>query len=144
MPHENDLFALDDERFLSLTTFRKSGEPVSTPVWIGREDDALIVTTPEASGKVKRVRNDPRIEVRPCNRFGKVKDGVEAVAGLVDVVIDEGTQPRLTEMFRKKYGLEYRIFMLVEGLMKSGPSNRVILRIVPADKPHGGALPTPD
>ena len=37
--------ALGDEQFLSLTTFRKSGERVSTPVWIGRDGDALMVTT---------------------------------------------------------------------------------------------------
>ena len=141
MANEHNLLALGDKRFLSLTTFRKSGEPVSTAVWIGREGDTLIVTTPEASGKVTRIRNDPRIEVRPCNRFGHVKDGVEAVAGLVDDVIDEASQPRLTELFRKKYGLEYRIFMLIEGLMKSNRSNRVILRIVPADK-HGGSTPS--
>ncbi len=141
MAHENDLLALNDERFLSLTTFRKSGERVSTAVWIGREGDALIVTTPEASGKVKRVRHDSRVEVRPCNRFGHVKDGVEAVAGLVDVVIDEGSQPRLTEMFRKKYGLEYRIFMVIEGLMKSGRTDRVILRIVPTGKERDTTQP---
>ena len=64
--------ALGDEWFLSLTTFRKSGERVSTPVWIGRDGDALIVTTPQASGKVKRLRNSPRVEVRPCNRMGRV------------------------------------------------------------------------
>lgn len=44
------LATMGDERFVSLTTFRKSGEPVSTAVWIGRDGDAVIVITPEASG----------------------------------------------------------------------------------------------
>lgn len=73
--------ALGDEQFVSLTTFRRSGEPVSAPVWIGRDGDALIVTTPEASGKVKRLRNNPRVELCPCSRMGHVEDGVEPVAG---------------------------------------------------------------
>jgi uncharacterized protein len=121
-----------DEQFLSLTTFRKSGERVSTAVWIGRDGDALIVTTPEASGKVKRLRNSPRVEVRPCNRMGRVKDGIEPVAGVAEVLTDEGTQERLTGIIRRKYGLEYWVVMGIERLIKSGQENRVILRITRA------------
>jgi PPOX class probable F420-dependent enzyme len=124
--------ALGDEQFLSLTTFRKSGERVSTAVWIGRDGDALIVTTPEASGKVKRLRNSPRVEVRPCNRMGRVKDGIEPVAGVAEVLTDEGTQERLTGIIRRKYGLEYWVVMGIERLIKSGQENRVILRITRA------------
>jgi PPOX class probable F420-dependent enzyme len=124
--------ALGDEQFLSLTTFRKSGERVSTAVWIGRDGDALIVTTPEATGKVKRLRNSPRVEVRPCNRMGLVKDGVEPVAGVAEVLTDEGSRERLTGIIRRKYGLKYRVVMGIERLIKSGQENRVILRITRA------------
>ena len=124
--------ALGDERFLSLTTFRKSGERVSTPVWIGRDGDALIVTTPQASGKVKRLRNSPRVEVRPCNRMGRVKDGVEPVASVAEVLTDEGIRERLTGIIRRKYWLEYWMVMGIERMIKSGQENRVILRITPA------------
>ena len=124
--------ALGDERFLSLTTFRKSGERVSTPVWIARDGDALIVTTPQASGKVKRLRNSPRVEVRPCNRMGRVKDGVEPVASVAEVLTDEGIRERLTGIIRRKYWLEYWMVMGIERLIKSGQENRVILRITPA------------
>ncbi len=123
---------LGDERFLSLTTFRKSGVPVSTPVWVGRDGDALIVTTPEASGKVKRLRNNPRVDIRPCSRMGRVKDGVEPVAGVADVLTDDASRERLTGIIRGKYGLEYRVVMGIERLSASRPSNRVILRITPA------------
>jgi PPOX class probable F420-dependent enzyme len=124
--------ALGDEWFLSLTTFRKSGERVSTPVWIARDGDALIVTTPQASGKVKRLRNSPRVEVRPCNRMGRVKDGVEPVAGVAEVLTNEGIRERLTGIIRRKYWLEYWMVMSIERLIKSGQENRVILRITPA------------
>jgi PPOX class probable F420-dependent enzyme len=62
---------LGDEQFLSLTTFRKSGERVSSAMWVARDGDALIMFTPESSGKVKRLRNSPRVELRPCNRMGR-------------------------------------------------------------------------
>lgn len=95
--------------------------------------DALVVTTPEASGKVKRRRKSPRIEMRPCNRMGRVKDGIEPVAGLAEVLTDKGSRERLTGLIRRKYGLEYRLVMGIERLLrKPDRSNRVILRITRA------------
>jgi uncharacterized protein len=54
--------ALGDEPFLSLTTFSKSGERVSSAMWVARDGDALIMFTPESSGKVQRLRNSPLAE----------------------------------------------------------------------------------
>ena len=65
--------ALGDEQYLSLTTFRKSGERVSTPMWVVRDGDALVMFTPEESSKVKRLRNSPRVELR--HRYGESTDG---------------------------------------------------------------------
>ena len=134
MPPGSALAALGDERFVSLTTFRKSGERMSTPVWVGRDGDALVVTTPEASGKVKRLRNSsPRVELRPCSRTGRVDAGAEPVAGVAEVLTDQGDRERLTGIIRRKYGLEYRVVMGIERLLsKSGRGNRVILRITRA------------
>ena len=124
--------ALGDEPFLSLTTFRKSGERVSSAMWVARDGDALIMFTPEASGKVKRLRNSPHVELRPCNRMGRVKEGVEPVAGIAEVLTDEDTLERATGMIRRKYGLMYQVIMAIERLIKSGPEKRVILRITRA------------
>lgn len=132
MTTDSAFTALNDNRFLSLTTFRRSGEPVSTPVWIARDGDSLIVTTPAASGKVKRLRNDPRVELRPCSRFGKVEAGAEPVAGLAEILTDATSQDRLEAILRKKYGLEYRIVLGIERLGKRGESKRLILSIRPA------------
>lgn len=132
MASEPELLTLGDERFVSLTTFRSTGAGVSTPVWIAREHDALIVTTPETSGKVKRLRNDPRVELQPCNRFGKVEEGAEPVPGRAEIMAGEGVRTRLASIFRGKYGLEYRVFMAIEALTKRGSRNRVMVRIVPA------------
>jgi uncharacterized protein len=124
--------ALGNEQFLSLTTFRRSGERVSTPMWVARDGDALIMFTPQASGKVKRLRNNPRIELRPCDRFGRVKDGVEPVAGMAEVLTDEDSRERATGIIRREYGLGYRVVMGIERLIKFGQEKRVILRITHA------------
>ncbi len=123
-----DLAGLGDEAFVSLTTYRRNGQPVSTPVWIGRDGDALVVTTPAESGKVKRLRNDPRVELRPCSRRGQVADGAPRAAGRVQIVGGAAAE-RATATIRRKYGLEYRVVMLVERLAARRRKPRVILRI---------------
>ncbi|MBG6214925.1 MAG: PPOX class F420-dependent oxidoreductase [Cryobacterium sp.] len=132
MTLDSALDALGDERFVSLTTFRKSGEGVSTPVWIARDGDALVVTTPEGTGKVKRLRNSARVELRPCDRMGKVKEDVASVAARAEIVTVAGVTERLNVIFLGKYKLEYRIIMLIERLAKKGRRDRVMLRITSA------------
>jgi PPOX class probable F420-dependent enzyme len=124
--------ALGEEQFLSLTTFRKSGERVSTPMWVAQDGDALIMFTPQASGKVKRLRNSLRVELRPSNRRGRVKDGVELDAGVAEVLTDEDSLEHAIGIIRRKYGLGYRVIMAIERLIKFGPEKRVVLRITRA------------
>lgn len=132
MPINPAFDALADERFISLTTFRKSGVAVSTPVWIARDGNDLIVTTPGDSGKVKRLRNNARVELRPCSRMGKVTDDAAPVTGVAEIRSDDASIAKLSETFRKKYGLEYRIFMAIERRGKSGQKRRAMLRIISA------------
>ncbi|MEO6411887.1 MAG: PPOX class F420-dependent oxidoreductase [Pedococcus sp.] len=127
-----DLAALGDEKFVSLTTFRKSGVGVPTTVWVGRDGDSLVVTTPSGSGKVKRVRNDERIELQPSSRRGTVDASVPPVTGVAEVVEGSGAMPRLGEVMSAKYGFEYRLVMGVERLIRRGAPQRVMLRITPA------------
>lgn len=129
------LARLVDEQFVSLTTFRRSGEPVHTPVWIARDGDALVVTTPAASGKVKRLRRDPRVELRPCTRSGKVAEGVTPVPA---VAVVEDTSAAATAALQRKYGFQYRLISLVERLVARRGRDRVILRITAAE-PDGGS-----
>lgn len=60
------------QKYISLTTIRKSGEAVRTPVWFGEEDGKLYVMSRSDSGKFKRIRNNPRVKVAPCTMRGQV------------------------------------------------------------------------
>jgi PPOX class probable F420-dependent enzyme len=133
-----DFDRLGDESFVSLTTFRKSGAAVATPVWIARDGGALIVTTPEDSGKVKRLRNNGNVELRPCTRRGKVDADSEPVAAVAEIVTDESTSRRMADTIRDEYGLEYRIVMFVERILARRQKPRVLLRITSATE---GARP---
>ena len=112
------LLALAESRFVSLTTFRRSGSPVSTPVWVGRDGGSLVVLTPVGSGKVKRLRHDPRVEIRPCGRFGKVPDGVEPVAGTAEVREHPDDVERARATIRRTYPLESRLVLGIERLVE--------------------------
>ena len=129
-----DLAALGDEKFVSLTTFRKSGAAVETTVWIGRDGESLIVTTPSGSGKVKRLRNDERISLRPSSRRGSVDSSVPPVAAVAEVVEGPEAMYRLDSVMGAKYRLEYRLVMGIERLIRRSAPQRVMLRITAADQ----------
>lgn len=129
-----DLAALGDEKFVSLTSFRKSGDAVDTTVWIGRDGDTLIVTTPSGSGKVKRLRHDGRIALRPSSRRGKADTSVPPVAAVAEVVEGREAMYRLDSVMGAKYPLEYRLVMGIERLIRRGAPERVMLRITAADE----------
>jgi uncharacterized protein len=63
--------ALAQERFISVTTFKRNGTPVPTPVWCAGENGSLLVYSEADSGKVKRIRHDPHVLVAPCTARGK-------------------------------------------------------------------------
>ena len=84
--------AFAGHKYLNLETFKKSGEGVKTPVWFAADslapldagDAKLYVYTVGVSGKVKRIRNNPRVRISPCTASGKpLGDWVEARAEIV-------------------------------------------------------------
>ncbi len=84
--------AFTGRKYLNLETFKKSGEGVKTPVWFAADpsvsldssDAKLYVYTIDASGKVKRIRNNQRVRIAPCDMRGRVLgDWVEAHAEIV-------------------------------------------------------------
>ncbi len=63
---------IQDQKYISLTTFRKNGTGVATPIWFGEEGDKLYFMTRSTMGKMKRIRNNPQVKVAPCTIRGKV------------------------------------------------------------------------
>jgi len=63
---------IQGQKYISLTTLRKTGAGVATPVWFGEEDGKLYVMTRSDMGKTKRIRNNPQVRVAPCTMRGTV------------------------------------------------------------------------
>src|ERR1700674_1044791 len=68
-----------NQKYISLKTYRKSGDAVATPVWFGEDGEKLYVMTRSDMGKTKRIRNNPQVRVAPCTVRGKVT-GPESAA----------------------------------------------------------------
>lgn len=122
-----DLAALADEQYISFTTFRRTGVSVATPVWVARDGETLVFTTGLESGKVKRLRNNGDVEIRPCTRTGEVAPDAPTVLAHADVVLDdEGVDAGIAAVV-EKYGDQARRLMSIgEG---QGRPKRAVVRI---------------
>ena len=121
-----DLDRLAAEKYVLLTTFRKDGRAVATPVWAVRDGDSLAVWTVSDSGKVKRIRRDGRVTVAPCDVRGRPHG--EAVPAHATIADPESTR-RGRGLLKQKYRLIGRLSLLGSRLRR-GEGGTVGLRIV--------------
>lgn len=96
-------------RTVVLTTYRKDGTPVPTPVWVVRSGDELRVWTNPAAGKVKRIRNSGRVTLAPSSIRGRVRGA--AVPGTASILPAAEANVVLAAIGRK-YGLSGRLAQL--------------------------------
>jgi len=106
-----------DQKYLNLETFRKNGQGVPTPVWFAEHQDVLYVRTMAGSGKVKRLRNNGRARVAPCNASGGVLG--EWVDSQASLVTDKATSDQINQLFIRKYGLIKTLFEFFYVLRKT-------------------------
>ncbi|WP_031088253.1 PPOX class F420-dependent oxidoreductase [Streptomyces sp. NRRL WC-3549] len=88
--------------YVSLTTYRKDGTPVATPVWAAADGDVLYVWTRSDSWKVKRLRNDSRVRVTVCDVRGRIAEGAPSAEGTARLLDGAGTAA-----VRKALGRKY-------------------------------------
>ena len=100
---------LGSEKYVLLTTFRKDGRAVGTPLWVASVDGGLGFWTPTNTGKIKRIRNNARVTVQPCDVRGNPSgEPVEAHARIGD----RDDWARVREAMVGKYGLTARLTFL--------------------------------
>ena len=99
---------LANARYVSLTTYRRDGTAVATPVWVASEEGYLLVLTDADSGKVKRLGNDPRIEIAPCDARGSLLG--DPASGRASVIHDGELVQRGRDLIRRRYGWQARVF----------------------------------
>jgi hypothetical protein len=104
---------LRGQQYMNLVTYRKSGEAVSTPVWFAEANGRIYLFTNGETGKVKRIRNNPQVEVCAADARGKAHGALEhGHATIVSGAEASAADAALT----RKYGLIKRLFSLVARL----------------------------
>jgi PPOX class probable F420-dependent enzyme len=123
---------LGDERYISITTFRRDQSPVATPVWVVADNGRLYVWTGSQTGKVKRIRRNPAVTVAPCT-FRGVPTG-PAVAARAEIV-PAADRPHIWRLFAAKYGIQLRLSVWsgrISALLRRGkrpPAQQIYLEL---------------
>jgi PPOX class probable F420-dependent enzyme len=91
---------IQGQKYLSLTTFRKTGAGVATPVWFGEQDGKLYIMTRSDMGKTKRIRNNPQVRVAPCTIRGTVTGEAHAATARI---LPPGEHVRARQAINRKY-----------------------------------------
>ena len=99
---------LKNQKYVSLTTYRKNGIGVSTPIWFAEASGKIYVMTRSDSGKYKRIRNNPVVRVAPCTIRGRVT-GPEFPARARILPVEEWERAR--QAIRAKYWLTRITFL---------------------------------
>ncbi|MET0196388.1 MULTISPECIES: PPOX class F420-dependent oxidoreductase [Nocardiaceae] len=117
-----------DGKYVSLTTFKKDGTPVATPLWGARDGDRLLVWTTTDSWKVKRIKRNAKVTVAPCTARGKVEGA--AVDGVAEILDAAGTE-QARAAIASKYGILG--WLTVKGSsLRRGKSGTVGISVVPS------------
>jgi uncharacterized protein len=104
------LLNLVGEKYINLETYRRNGRGVRTPVWFvessSGDSRALFVRTSDDTGKYKRIRNNPSVQIAPCDMRGSIKG--EWVKGEARIASEE-EKLKAFKMLEKKYGMIYKM-----------------------------------
>ncbi|MEU6840369.1 PPOX class F420-dependent oxidoreductase [Streptomyces sp. NPDC046716] len=99
----SDIDAIRRATYISLTTYRKDGTPVATPVWqVPRADGTVLVVTPADSWKVKRIRNNDAVTVAVCTVRGRTAPDAPVLSGTARLLDEAGTADA-QKLLGKKY-----------------------------------------
>jgi PPOX class probable F420-dependent enzyme len=112
MSADSRLAELAKHKYIKLETYRKNGQPVSTPVWFMIDNNLVYVVTSADTGKAKRLRNNPTVRIMPSGFRGEPKgEWIEGKARFAEGVEAE----RAIQLRKKKYGLQARLAGMIRG-----------------------------
>lgn len=118
MGSDDVLNALRGHKYVLLTTFRRDGTPVPTAVLFALDDDRVLVHTSLNSGKVKRIRRNPRALVQPSTMLGKpLGPPIEVRARIL-----EGDEAREAAEILRSCCIEKRLSMMLDPLRRGPPA----------------------
>jgi PPOX class probable F420-dependent enzyme len=120
-------------RYINLTTYRRDGTAVATPVWFVQEGDRLLVRTGAAAGKVKRIHRNPAVRVAACTARGRLRgQQVSGVARVLPGPEADAAERLITRKYRYDLMIIRPLWFVQSALHLGRPrSTPVILAITP-------------
>jgi len=107
---------LADEKYVAFTTFRKDGTPKPTPVWlVDAGDGKLGFITSSTTWKVKRLANNPRVELQPSDSRGRVTADSRSTSGTAEVLSGEAFDEMRAKV-SDKYGFQLKLINFIHSL----------------------------
>ncbi|MGA5448872.1 PPOX class F420-dependent oxidoreductase [Streptomyces umbrinus] len=103
-------------KHVSLTTFRRNGQPVPTPVGSLVHEGTLYALTPPDTGKAKRIRGNPEVTIAPCDMKGTVPADAPTVTATARL-LDPAETARVQEMMKRRF-LMYRLVHLIDRIAR--------------------------
>ena len=102
---------LADANYISVESFRKSGEAVRTPVWFTADGDRVFRWTLSNSGKVKRIRGNPCVRLARCSARGEIAG--EWISAVGRVYENRDAVKAQSRRMSGKYGLLFQPFRMI-------------------------------
>ncbi|MHA1219650.1 MAG: PPOX class F420-dependent oxidoreductase [Candidatus Heimdallarchaeaceae archaeon] len=114
---------LNKQKCISLTTYKKNGEGVSTPIWFARDNDDIYIMTDMKTWKAKRMKNNSKVTFVSCSYSGKVRKKFNdlRIHGNAEF-LDGKEHDKAEQRIANKYKLLYRF---------SKREENIFLRITP-------------
>ena len=106
-----DLEARFPGRYLSVTSFKRDGTGVATPVWSVSDGRRLFALTDLHSAKVRRMRRNPRVLVASCRAGGKLRGA--PVRARAEVLTATAELERVQKLLIEHYRISYRVVMMI-------------------------------
>jgi len=103
-------------RYISLTTFKKDGTPVSCPVWVTGHGGSYEFTTGHRAWKTRRLLRNPSVRVQACDMRGRVKPGATRYVGTAEVMTSQEAVTGTERALLAKYGWQFKATRFVDGL----------------------------
>jgi uncharacterized protein len=129
------LTSLTKEKYISLTTFRKTGEGVTTPMWFGERSGIIYVETGANAGKLKRIRRTARVTLAPCTLSGKITGS--SFEGNARILTESREIMTARAAMSKKYGLVrslyYFLLDTIDTILRKPKINLTYIAIDPIE-----------
>jgi PPOX class probable F420-dependent enzyme len=142
---------LASARYVALTTFRRTGVAVTTPVWFAPsldEPGSFAIISVDETGKTKRLAHTDRVELRACDVRGRVADDAPTFRGTARVVRDAADVASVRRAVVAKYGFQARFSTIADkvgGIVGIRPAPRAGILVVVEPAPvSDGEIDTPD